>query len=57
MARKVTAADVQRVARQYLDPDHFAIVVVGDRSKIEAGLQALHEGPIAYRDMWGQIAP
>jgi zinc protease len=53
----VTAADVQRVARRYLDPDHFAIVVVGDRSKIEAGLQALHEGPIAYRDMWGQVAP
>ncbi len=50
----VTAADVQRVARQYLDPDHFAIVVVGDRSKIEAGLQALNEGPIVYRDMWGQ---
>jgi predicted Zn-dependent peptidase len=50
----VTAADVQRVARQYIDPDHFAIVVVGDRSKIEAGLQALHEAPIAYRDMWGQ---
>jgi zinc protease len=53
----VAAADVQRVARQYLDPDHFAIVVVGDRSKIEAGLQALHEGPIAYRDMWGQNVP
>lgn len=53
----VTAADVQRVARQYLDPDHLAIVVVGDRTKIEAGLQALHEGPIAYRDMWGQIVP
>jgi predicted Zn-dependent peptidase len=51
----VTAADVQRVARQYLDPDHFAIVVVGDRSKIEAGLLALHEGPIVYRDMWGQV--
>jgi zinc protease len=50
----VTAADVQRVARQYLDPDHFAIVIVGDRSKIEAGLQALNEGPIVYRDMWGQ---
>jgi predicted Zn-dependent peptidase len=53
----VTAADVQRVARQYLDPDHFAIVLVGDRSKIEAGLQALHEGAIAYRDMWGQAVP
>ena len=50
----VTAADVQRVARQYLDPDHFAIVIVGDRSKIETGLQALNEGPIVYRDMWGQ---
>ena len=50
----VTAADVQRVARQYIDPDHLAIVVVGDRSKIEAGLQALHEGTIVYRDMWGQ---
>ena len=52
----VTAADVQRVARQYLDPDHFAIVVVGDRAKIEAGLQALQEGPIAYRDLWGRVA-
>ena len=53
----VTAADVQRVARQYLDPDHFAIVVVGDRSKIEAGLAALQEGPVVHRDMWGQSAP
>lgn len=27
--RKITAADVQRVARQYLDPDHYTLVVVG----------------------------
>jgi zinc protease len=53
----VTAADVQRVARQYLDPDHFAIVIVGDRSKITAGLDALQVGPIAYRDMWGHSVP
>jgi zinc protease len=53
----VTAADVQRVARRYLDPDHFAIVVVGDTSKIAAGLDALHEGPIAYRDLWGHAVP
>src|SRR5439155_1532366 len=33
----ITAADVQRVARQYIDPDHFDIVVVGDKSQIEAG--------------------
>ena len=53
----VTAADVQRVARQYLDPDHFAIVVVGDRSQIASGLEALHEAPIVLRDLWGQAVP
>jgi predicted Zn-dependent peptidase len=50
----VTAADVQRVARRYIDPDHFAIVVVGDRSQIEAGIRALGEGPVSMRDLWGQ---
>jgi len=49
----VTAADVQRVARQYIDPDHFDIVVVGDKAQIEAGIKALNEGPIVYRDLWG----
>ncbi len=53
----VTAADVQRVARQYLDPDHFDIVIVGDRARIAAGLEALREGPIALRDLWGQAVP
>lgn len=53
----VTAEDVQRVARQYLDPDHFAIVVVGDRARIATGLEALHEGPIVLRDLWGQPVP
>ena len=50
----VTAADVQRVARQYIRPDNFAIVVVGDRSQVEAGIRALNEGPISLRDLWGQ---
>jgi len=50
----VTAADVQRVARQYIDPDHFDIVVVGDKTQIETGIRALNEGPIVYRDFWGQ---
>jgi zinc protease len=50
----VTAADVLRVARQYIDLDHVAIVVVGDRSQVEAGIRALNEGPIAIRDLWGQ---
>ena len=53
----VTAADVQRVARRYIDPDHFAIVVVGDRAQIEPAIRALNEGPISIRDLWGQEIP
>ncbi|HXY19535.1 MAG TPA: hypothetical protein VEH83_06015 [Gemmatimonadales bacterium] len=34
--------------------DHVAIVVVGDKSQIQSGLAALHEGPIVERDMWGR---
>jgi len=51
--RKVTAADVQRVARKYIDPEKFAVVVVGDRAAIEAGIRALNEGPVVLRDLWG----
>jgi predicted Zn-dependent peptidase len=53
----ITAADVQRVAQRLIDPDHFAVVVVGDRKEIEAGIRALGEGDIAMRDLWGQALP
>ena len=49
----VTPADVQRVAKQTIDPDHFVMVVVGDRKEIEPGLKALNEGPVLTRDLWG----
>jgi zinc protease len=52
----VTAADVQRVARAHLDPERFAMVVVGDRAAVEAGLAALGEGPVVLRDLWGAEA-
>ncbi len=42
----VTREDVQRVARQYLDPDKMAIVLVGDRAVIEDGVRALDLGPL-----------
>ena len=42
----VSAADVQRVARTYIQPDRLAVVVVGDRNVIEPGLRALNLGPI-----------
>jgi zinc protease len=41
---QVTAADVLRVARQYLDLGHLTIAVVADRSKVEAALRKLPLG-------------
>ena len=50
----VTQADVQRVARQYLTPDKFAIVIVGDRKSIEQGIRAVNIGKVEIRDMTGR---
>ena len=44
--RAVTAADVKRVADKYIQPDKFAVVIVGDRKVIEPGVKALNLGPI-----------
>jgi zinc protease len=44
--RAVTAADVQRVAQRYIQPDKFAVVVVGDRKVIEPGIKTLNLGPL-----------
>jgi predicted Zn-dependent peptidase len=48
--RAVTAADVQRVADRYIQPDKLAVVVVGDRKTIEPGLKALNLGPLTVVD-------
>src|SRR4029077_16073300 len=44
--RAVTSADVKRVADKYIQPDKFAVVIVGDLKVIEPGLKALNLGPI-----------
>jgi predicted Zn-dependent peptidase len=51
---EVSVADVQRVAQRYVDPSRFAVVIVGDRKAIEAGLKALDIGDLSIRDMTGQ---
>jgi len=48
--RAVTPADVQRVAERYIQPDKFAVVVVGDRKVIEPGIKALNLGPLKIVD-------
>jgi zinc protease len=42
----VTQEDVQRVAREYIDPQRMAIIVVGDRQVIEEGVLGLGLGPV-----------
>jgi zinc protease len=52
----VTKEDVVRVAKQYLDLDHLAIVIVGDRSVIEGPLAATGIAPIVHYDIEGNPA-
>ena len=42
----VTAAAVQKAAATYVQPEKFAVVVVGDRKRIEPGIQALKLGAL-----------
>ena len=53
----VTVADVARVAKEDLHPDSMAILVVGDRTKIEPQLKEQNLGPIEIRDGQGNLVP
>ena len=53
----VTKDDVVRVAQQYIDPEHLAIVIVGDRQKIEGPLAATKIAPIVWLDVDGNPIP
>jgi predicted Zn-dependent peptidase len=49
----VTADDVQRVAKKYLDPATMQVVAVGDAGKIKAGLEKF--GPVQVYDADGKV--
>jgi len=49
----ITKEDVVRVAKQYIDLDHLAIVIVGDRAIIEGPLKATNIAPITHLDIEG----
>jgi zinc protease len=56
----VTREDLMRVAKRYIDMKNLAIVIVGDRSKIEGPLKATEIAPITYIDVDGKpvvVAP
>ncbi|HET7322586.1 MAG TPA: pitrilysin family protein, partial [Longimicrobiaceae bacterium] len=52
----LTAADVQRVARKYIDPEHLTVVVVGDLAKIRPGIEKLGLGPVTVVEPAGGTA-
>ncbi len=52
----VTREDLIRVARQYIDLGHLAIVIVGDRSSVEGPLKATGIAPITILDAQGNPA-
>jgi zinc protease len=49
----ITKQDVMRVAKQYIDLDHLAIVIVGDRASIEGPLKATGIAPVVTVDSDG----
>lgn len=53
MIEAVTAKDTTRVADQYIHPDHFLLITVGDKNKIEPGLKDLKLGEI---ELWSSDA-
>jgi zinc protease len=52
----VTLADVQRVAKQYLDTSKMAIVIVGDLKLIKPGIEAMNVAPVVTADVNGNVA-
>jgi predicted Zn-dependent peptidase len=51
----VSADEVQRVARKYLNPDSMQLVAVGDASKIKPALEKY--GPLEVYDNEGHLVP
>jgi zinc protease len=52
--RAVTVQQANAAAKKYINPAKLAIVVVGDRKQIEAGLRAANVGPVVVVDENGK---
>ncbi len=53
----VTREQAEATSRTYILPDKLAIVVVGDRKTIEAGLRAAKVAPVVVVDLKGKPVP
>jgi zinc protease len=52
--RALQISDIEAAAKHVVRPDHLVWVVVGDRSKIEAGVRELNLGELKFLDADGQ---
>jgi zinc protease len=52
----VTSSDVERVSKQYFVPGKMFIVAVGDKQKIETGLQGLNMGSVQLANFDGTLS-
>ena len=52
----VTKEDLARVAKRYINLNHLAIVIVGDRAKVATALQATEIAPLTMLDIEGNPA-
>jgi len=53
----VTADDLTRVAKKYIDLDHLNMVIIGDRARIEEPLRKTGIAPIVVLDINGKPVP
>jgi predicted Zn-dependent peptidase len=54
---QVTGPGVEKAAGRYIQPDKFAVVIVGDRKVVEAGIRALNLGPIEILSVEQALGP
>jgi zinc protease len=54
---QATGPGVEKAAARYIQPDKFAVVIVGDRKVIEAGIKALNLGPIEFMTVEQALGP
>lgn len=54
---QVNSPSVEKAATRYIQPDKFAVVIVGDRKVIEPGIRALKLGPIEFMTVEQAIGP
>ena len=55
--RAVRPEDVHQAAQKYIRPDRFAVVIVGDASKVRASVEALKLGPLKMMTVTDLLGP